>query len=823
MATTLTSPIQNPLFTLSTSPSWHKMADPLDKENYEASSLSESCTPPPTPELGFAIPISMSSKKYSTRRFHSLESAGSRQNRRRSLFALFGPGVEEAGDTSQPTATTSQGSSQSSNIPISPTQQLDQMLSMGNNRQAEKAVKMDRDSTSDGAPKQAETGGDKETNEPTASPMMKNIDKSSENSGDVGAGSSDETQLTPNKTKSPVHRHKRNETAVKIVDQESADAVILPSSLYQSPTEYGRDTFSTQKTEGATLPIHLNPAAYSFNQESREITFLPSVYYASGALPAPPRSLPNIPEENTQPDEDDASLLPSTSFNTSAPAHGILKTPVEKKKPNEKKVHFEAAKASDPEDEQCDSDDSDKTVKAGVGGMKAALPPGLSPVIWDEGSEPKIWLKDGKPTLFRPTKDPGYYTCPLWSRQYPEILSNDPKVNRYASSDTDSIVSQDGSQASSSSVTSANTAYNRGSKAPERSRLANSPPVTNTATPLVDYSNMPVMPPMPSGFNYPPVYRNRVVLEVGGRRFISSIDVLERSPYFKYFLAIPFMDWYRGGVIHIDNDGDLFAHILRYLRTGSYPFFWDARTGFDYGMYAMLLQQSRYYLLPKLEAWIMEQKYLKVVRTDVMHRKLEVLEDQEWVWKHRAEGLDSYEVTGVVSSTRDTKSRAGKLKAFGVEKPEKDEEEDIGEGPQEERANMEAIQVFTKSQRTRVNIDLLRSLDFWKMNKMRDELDENGQNENEQDENEQDENEQDENEQDENEQDENDQNENEQDENEQDENDQNENEQDENEQDENEQDENDQNENEQDENEQDENEQDENDQNEKRTGWRQKG
>lgn len=579
-------------------------------------------------------------QKFGTRRFRSADYSDEIQ--RKSLFGLFGGDKENPGAGTTPVASSSQGTSNSTDISMAPSERLDMMIAPIDGFQAENGAQIDQNASSNGVADQV-ASGDKNTPEiasPTANNFshitsltehinIANADAKSENGESSEPDDHSSTQMSEKKAgKLPIYRHKRTDTAVKIVDRESADAVLLPSSTF-SPVKSMCDTFSKQ-TEANPTPLHSSHLGETLaaNKPAENTVLLPSVSYAVSHLPT--RALPKIPTEKQKPDE--VPSLPSSSYASPSPSHGVLKTSGEDKKATDKKVHFSE---DDDDDDGYISDDSDKTVIAGENGLVAADNSSLSPDIWNEESKPKIYLKDGKPTLFQPTAEPDYYTNPLWSRQYPEILSDDPNVNPYAKDYADSLISQDGSESSFTDETSANTAYNTG-------------PRVHLPYPGRGHQDIP---PDPPGFVYPPPYKNKIVIMVGGRQFVSSANVLGRSPWFAHLFSLPISQWFRDGAFHIDNDPDLFSHIIRYLRTGQYPFFWCERNGFDHAMYAMILQQARFYLLPQLEAWIMKKKYMDVVQSGVKHRKLTMLESEDWVHTVKLKRGDAFEIVGVTSTS----------------------------------------------------------------------------------------------------------------------------------------------------------------------------
>lgn len=106
----------------------------------------------------------------------------------------------------------------------------------------------------------------------------------------------------------------------------------------------------------------------------------------------------------------------------------------------------------------------------------------------------------------------------------------------------------------------------------------------------------------------------KIVLEVGERRFVTTRSTLTLgSTYFSTFLSEP---WANPGKNHsIDADPDLFSHILRYLRRGLLPIFYDAMKGHDHALYLALLEEARYFQIPRLETWLSSKSYLDAVTT----------------------------------------------------------------------------------------------------------------------------------------------------------------------------------------------------------------
>uniref|UniRef100_A0A8H7TQM8 BTB domain-containing protein n=1 Tax=Bionectria ochroleuca TaxID=29856 RepID=A0A8H7TQM8_BIOOC len=110
---------------------------------------------------------------------------------------------------------------------------------------------------------------------------------------------------------------------------------------------------------------------------------------------------------------------------------------------------------------------------------------------------------------------------------------------------------------------------------------------------------------------------NRIQLRVGERLFHTTKETLTReSDYFAARLA-RWKDTDPDGSYFIDSDPTLFEVILRYLRTGTPPLFFDPATQtHDVAKYAALLSEARYFQIPSLVTWIVEQKYFQVIQVD---------------------------------------------------------------------------------------------------------------------------------------------------------------------------------------------------------------
>lgn len=106
----------------------------------------------------------------------------------------------------------------------------------------------------------------------------------------------------------------------------------------------------------------------------------------------------------------------------------------------------------------------------------------------------------------------------------------------------------------------------------------------------------------------------RILLEVGERRFTTSANTLTgQSAFFAALLSNIWDNVQPGKHYFIDIDGDVFAHVLRYLRSGVFPVFYDKSKGHDYNLYAMLLEQARYLQISRLEKWLEGKSYLQAI------------------------------------------------------------------------------------------------------------------------------------------------------------------------------------------------------------------
>ena len=117
-----------------------------------------------------------------------------------------------------------------------------------------------------------------------------------------------------------------------------------------------------------------------------------------------------------------------------------------------------------------------------------------------------------------------------------------------------------------------------------------------------------------------------ITLQVGERRFtVASQTLIDGSEYFRKRFSSnwsPDIILSSNKVFFLDMDGDVFAHILRYLRSEIYPLLYDMAKGFDFATYLAIRHTSDYLGVLKLVRWIDDGRYLEAVaihRTSTVH------------------------------------------------------------------------------------------------------------------------------------------------------------------------------------------------------------
>ena len=103
-------------------------------------------------------------------------------------------------------------------------------------------------------------------------------------------------------------------------------------------------------------------------------------------------------------------------------------------------------------------------------------------------------------------------------------------------------------------------------------------------------------------------------IKTAQRTFITDPEMWQgQSMYFEKLFSGKWGDQQEDGSYFIETDAHIFEHILRYLRTGVLPVFYDREKGHDFALYQALLAEAKYFVIERLEKWLCERKYLDVV------------------------------------------------------------------------------------------------------------------------------------------------------------------------------------------------------------------
>src|SRR5437763_426520 len=98
-----------------------------------------------------------------------------------------------------------------------------------------------------------------------------------------------------------------------------------------------------------------------------------------------------------------------------------------------------------------------------------------------------------------------------------------------------------------------------------------------------------------------PIPGEKIILQVGERRFVTTRGTLtQESGFFSSMLSGLWDNAEADGSYFIDSDPLLFEHILRYLRRGVHPIFYDNLRGHDHALYQALLEEARYFQIGEL-------------------------------------------------------------------------------------------------------------------------------------------------------------------------------------------------------------------------------
>lgn len=129
-----------------------------------------------------------------------------------------------------------------------------------------------------------------------------------------------------------------------------------------------------------------------------------------------------------------------------------------------------------------------------------------------------------------------------------------------------------------------------------------------------------------------------VTIKTSQRTFVTDPEGwLGQSLYFKSLFSEKWDSKQVDGSYFVECDANIFEHILRYLRTGVLPVFYDRLAGHDFPLYQALLEESRYFLIDRLQKWLCERKYLDAVK---IHYIATETGDRPSFRKHTSSGPD---------------------------------------------------------------------------------------------------------------------------------------------------------------------------------------
>lgn len=121
---------------------------------------------------------------------------------------------------------------------------------------------------------------------------------------------------------------------------------------------------------------------------------------------------------------------------------------------------------------------------------------------------------------------------------------------------------------------------------------------------------------------------NQITLQVGERRFVTTRETLVgESAFFASLLSGRWDNAEEDNSYFIDADAKLFDHILRYLRRGILPIFYDKMKGHDYALYLALLEEAKYFQITQLKQWLEKKRYLHAIMTTYSATEIEGVEE----------------------------------------------------------------------------------------------------------------------------------------------------------------------------------------------------
>jgi hypothetical protein len=120
----------------------------------------------------------------------------------------------------------------------------------------------------------------------------------------------------------------------------------------------------------------------------------------------------------------------------------------------------------------------------------------------------------------------------------------------------------------------------------------------------------------------------QITLQVGESRFVTAYETLvTESIFFASLLSGRWDNALPDGSYFIDADPTLFEYILRYLRRGVLPIFYDINKGHDHALYLALLEEARYFQIARLQNWLENKQYLHALAMECSVEEVEGTSD----------------------------------------------------------------------------------------------------------------------------------------------------------------------------------------------------
>ena len=124
---------------------------------------------------------------------------------------------------------------------------------------------------------------------------------------------------------------------------------------------------------------------------------------------------------------------------------------------------------------------------------------------------------------------------------------------------------------------------------------------------------------------------DQIALRAGERQFTTTRGTLVNgSNFFASMFSGRWDDGRQNSSRFVDADGKLFEHILRYLRHGVLPVFYDTSKGHDHALYFAFLEEAKLFQVDELVDWLEKRHFnraLKIEQTAVVVNGTEELRE----------------------------------------------------------------------------------------------------------------------------------------------------------------------------------------------------